>query len=157
MTDEPAPAPDGRRPLGVIVIALVQFGRAALIAMQLLEFNPFPDVGWFHAAVQLPEPAVGTVAFAVSRIIGVGPAGRQVDRRSRRAPGPTLGVGRRDPDVRARAGVRDRGAGGTATRSTSRWRSTSSPCFYLNQREVRSVFDAGAEDDDASHEHVVAS
>ena len=72
MTDEPAPAPDGRRPLGVIVIALVQFGRAALIATQLLEFNPFPDQDWFHAAVQLPEPAVGTVAFAVSRIIGVG-------------------------------------------------------------------------------------
>ena len=53
MTDEPAPAPDGRRPLGVIVIAMVQFGRAALIATQLLEFNPFPDQDWFHAAVQL--------------------------------------------------------------------------------------------------------
>ena len=71
MTDEAAPAPDGRRPLGVIVIALIQLGRSALIAMQLLELNPFPDAGWFQSAVQLPEPAVGTVAFAVSRIIGV--------------------------------------------------------------------------------------
>ena len=28
--------------------------------------------------------------------------------------------------------------------------------LYLNQREVRSVFDAGIDEDDASHEHVVA-
>ena len=156
MTDEPAPAHDGRRPLGVIVIALIQFGRTALIAMQLLELNPFPDAGWFQSAVQLPEPAVGTVAFAVSRIIGIGLL----------AAGLIVGLGVLRGRRWAWVGAILMSGLGLAFAIGAWWDGHPQylamainvvAVLYLNQREVRSVFDAGIEDDDASHEHVVAS
>jgi hypothetical protein len=155
MTDQPAPASDGRRPLGVIVIALIQFGRTALIAMQLLELNPFPDLGWFHAAVQLPEPAVGTVAFAVSRIIGVGLL----------AAGLLVGLGVLRGRRWAWVGAILMSGLGQAFSIGAWWDGHPQylamainvvAVFYLNQREVRSVFDT-VEVDDASREHVVAS
>ncbi|HEY7971125.1 MAG TPA: hypothetical protein VID95_14105 [Candidatus Limnocylindrales bacterium] len=154
MTDEPAPAPDGRRPLGVIVIALIQLGRAALLAMQLLELNPFPDQNWFQAAVQLPEPAVGTVAFAVSRIIGVGLLAASL----------VVGLGVLRSRRWAWIGAILMSGLGLAFAIGAWWDGHAQylamainvvAVFYLNQREVRSVFDAGSEDDAASHEHVV--
>jgi uncharacterized membrane protein (DUF2068 family) len=156
MTDETAPAPDGRRPLGVIVIALIQLGRTALIAMQLLELNPFPDQGWFQSAVQLPEPAVGTVAFAVSRIIGV----------ALLAAGLIVGLGVLRGRRWAWVGAILLSGLGLAFAIGAWWDGHPQylamainvvAVLYLNQREVRSVFDADAEDDDAGHEHVVAS
>jgi len=153
MTDAPAPAPDGRRPLGVIVIALVQFGRAALIATQLLEFNPFPDQDWFHAAVQLPEPAVGTVAFAVSRIIGVGLLAASL----------IVGLGVLRSRRWAWIGAILMSGLGLAFAIGAWWDGHPQylamvinvvAVFYLNQREVRSVFDREIPDGSA-HEHVV--
>ena len=156
MTDEPAPAADGRRPLGVIVIALIQFGRTALIAMQLLELNPFPDQGWFQSAVQLPEPTVGSVAFAVSRIIGAGLL----------AAGLIVGLGVLRSRRLAWVGAILMSGLGLAFAIGSWWDGHAQylamainvvAVFYLNQREVRSVFDAEGEDDAAAHEHVVTS
>jgi hypothetical protein len=58
--------------LGVLVVALVQFVRAGLLVGQMLGFSLFPNVDWLHIAAQLPEPATGTVAFVIARAIGIG-------------------------------------------------------------------------------------
>jgi hypothetical protein len=77
MTDQPAPT-EGGRPLGVLVVAALQFGRAALLVGQMLGFSLFPNVDWLHTAAQLPEPATGTVAFVIVTAIGIGLAAASV-------------------------------------------------------------------------------
>jgi hypothetical protein len=154
VTAAPAPAPDGRRPLGVIVIAVVQLGRAALIASQLLEFNPFPGQDWFQAAVQVPEPATGTVAFAVSRIIGVGLLSASL----------IVGLGVLRSRRWAWVGAILMSGLGLAFAIGAWWDGHAQyvsmainvvAVFYLNQREVRAVFDPHIEDDPSAREHVV--
>jgi hypothetical protein len=156
MTDEPAPAPDGRRPLGVIVIALVQFGRAALIASQLLELNPFPNQDWFQAAVQVPEPAAGTVAFVLSRIIGVGLLVASV----------ILGLGVLRSRRWSWVGAILLSGLGLAFAIGGWWDGHPQylamainviAVFYLNQREVRAVFEPESGDDGSAYEHVVGT
>jgi hypothetical protein len=70
MTDLPVPE-ERRRPLGVLVVAAVQFVRAALIVTQILDIQLTPDITLFHIADQIPEPPAGTVAFAIARTIAV--------------------------------------------------------------------------------------
>ena len=70
MTDQPVQG-EGRRSLGVLVVAGLQFLRAVLLVGQMLGFSLFPDVDWLHIAAQLPEPASGTVAFVIVRAIGI--------------------------------------------------------------------------------------
>jgi len=70
MTDQPVQG-EGRRSLGVLVVAGLQFLRAALLVGQMLGFSLFTNVDWLHIAAQLPEPANGTVAFVIARAIGI--------------------------------------------------------------------------------------
>jgi hypothetical protein len=70
MTDQPLQA-TGRRPLGVLIVAVLQFARAALLVAQVLRVDLFPNVNWLQAATQIPEPAQGTVAFVISRVLGI--------------------------------------------------------------------------------------
>ena len=71
MTDQTVP-PGGRRPFGVLVVAGLQFLRAALLVGQMLGVSMFPNASWLHTAAQIPEPAAGTVAFVISRVLGIG-------------------------------------------------------------------------------------
>jgi hypothetical protein len=154
MTDETALAPVRRRPLGVVVIALVQFGRAALIATQLAELNPFPNQDWFQAAVQIPEPAGGTVAFALSRIIGFGLLAASV----------ILGLGVLRSRRWSWVGAILVSGLGLAFAIGGWWDGHPQylamainvvAVFYLNQREVRAVFEPESGDDGSAYEHVV--
>jgi hypothetical protein len=71
MTDQPVQT-TGRRPLGVLIVAALQFARAALLMTQVLRVDLFPNVNWLQAATQIPEPTQGTVAFAITRALGLG-------------------------------------------------------------------------------------
>ena len=70
MTDQPVPE-ERRRPLGVLVVAAVQFVRAALILTQILDIQLTPNISLFHIADQVPEPPAGTIAFAIARAIAI--------------------------------------------------------------------------------------
>ena len=68
MTDEPVQLGE-RRPLGVLVVAAVQFIRGILLVAQLTGLT----IGfeWLRIAAQVPEPPPGSVAFALSRGLAI--------------------------------------------------------------------------------------
>ena len=107
MTDQPVQG-EGRRSLGVLVVAGLQFLRAVLLVGQMLGFSLFPDVDWLHIAAQLPEPASGTVAFVIVAGDRHQPGGRERPRRDRAPRRPALGLDRGHRHQRAVAGVRHR-------------------------------------------------
>ena len=72
MTDLPVHANRLRRPLGVIVLAILQFGRAALVLRELLGLDLGDGFDWLRTAAQVPDPPPGTIAFTISRGLGVG-------------------------------------------------------------------------------------
>ncbi|HEX5013420.1 MAG TPA: hypothetical protein VFV72_04600 [Candidatus Limnocylindrales bacterium] len=69
MTDAPVQADPRRRPFGVLVVAAIQIIRAALLIGQLLGYRI--GVDWLRMSAQVPEPAPGTVAFALSRGLAI--------------------------------------------------------------------------------------
>jgi hypothetical protein len=69
MTDAPVPTERLGRPFGVLVVAAVQIVRAALLVGQLLGFRI--GVDWLRMSAQVPEPPPGTVAFALSRGLAI--------------------------------------------------------------------------------------
>lgn len=70
MTDPPVQAAGRRLPIGAGIVAVAQFIRAGLLVGQMLGLTLFPDLEWLRIAAQIPEPTSGTVAFALSRGIG---------------------------------------------------------------------------------------
>jgi hypothetical protein len=72
MTDRPVQEAARRPPLGGFVVAAVQLVRAVLLVGQMVGFGLGSDSDWLRVAVQIPEPAPDTLAFAISRLIGIG-------------------------------------------------------------------------------------
>jgi hypothetical protein len=72
MTDRPVPASPRRRPLGGIVLAILQFARAILVLRELLDLDVGDGLDWLRTAAQVPDAAPGTVAFTISRGLAVG-------------------------------------------------------------------------------------
>lgn len=71
MTDPLVQADRRRLPLGAVVVAVAQFIRAALLIGQMLGLTLFSgDLDWLRMSAQIPDPVPGTVAFAISRIVG---------------------------------------------------------------------------------------
>jgi hypothetical protein len=70
MTDQPAPT-EGGRPLGVLIVALVQFVRAALRSARCWGSAP-PERRLAEDRRPVAGPATGTVAFVIARAIGIG-------------------------------------------------------------------------------------
>ena len=66
---QPAVQRGGRRPLGVLVVAALQFVRATLIVIQLLGLQVAVGSFRLESAFQIPEPAPGTVEFVISRAL----------------------------------------------------------------------------------------
>ena len=60
---------EGRRPLGVLVVAIIQFVRAVLLVGQLLGVRI--GIDWLRIAAQVPEPPPGSVAYAISRGLAI--------------------------------------------------------------------------------------
>jgi len=71
MSAQPVHARD-RRPLGVLVVALVQFVRAVLVAAQLLGSAFLPDDSQLRISFQIPRPPPGTMEFVIAQAIGIG-------------------------------------------------------------------------------------
>ena len=71
MTDRTVPDTRRRRPLGVIVLAILQFSRAVLVARQLLGLNANDQFDWLRTAAQVPDTTPGTVAFTISQGLAV--------------------------------------------------------------------------------------
>jgi hypothetical protein len=139
------PAAVRKRPLGVVVLAAVQFGRAALVIGQLLGLNVAPDLDWLHAAAQVPESSPGTVAYAISRGIAVAIAAASV------GIGFGLLANRRSAWVGAIviSGLSLAFALGAWWDGRPIYLAMTInviAVFYLNQREVRAVYDEPAED-----------
>jgi hypothetical protein len=139
MTDQPVQG-DGGRPFGVLVVAVIQFVRAALLVGQMAGFEPFPNVNWLHISAQIPEPPPGTVEFVLSRIVGIGLIVATL------LSGFGLLAGRRWGWVAAivLCGVSLAfGIGGWWYGAPTYLAMTINTIavFYLNQREVRAVFD----------------
>ena len=70
-----APVPvqaSDRRPLGVLIVAIVQLVRAVLIALQLLEIQLLPDGHPVELSFQIPRPAAGTLELYIAQAIGLG-------------------------------------------------------------------------------------
>lgn len=67
----PAPTTD-RRPLGVLVVAALQFFRAALVAFQLLGIAILPEEHLLRLSFQVPRPPPGTLEFYLSQGLGIG-------------------------------------------------------------------------------------
>jgi hypothetical protein len=70
MTDQPVQGEE-RRPLGVLVVAAVQFVRAVLVLTQMLNVNVAPNLDFLRIADQIPRPPTGTVEFYLAQAIGV--------------------------------------------------------------------------------------
>ena len=68
MTEEPVQL-EGRRPLGVLIVAVLQLLRAALLVGQLLGFGI--AVEWLKSAAQVPEPPPGSVEYVISRGLAI--------------------------------------------------------------------------------------
>jgi hypothetical protein len=68
---QPASHRDGRRPLGVLVVAAVQLARAALIVAQLLGLGLVVGDFRLDSTFQIPQPPPGTLEFAISRVLAV--------------------------------------------------------------------------------------
>jgi hypothetical protein len=60
---------EARRPLGVLVVAIIQFVRATLLVGQLLGVRI--GVDWLRIAAQVPEPTPDTVAYWMSRGLAI--------------------------------------------------------------------------------------
>jgi hypothetical protein len=60
---------EGRRPLGVLVVAAIQLLRGVLLVGQLLGVRI--GVDWLRIAAQVPEPSTDSVAYAISRGLAV--------------------------------------------------------------------------------------
>ena len=148
-TGRAAPAAGRKRPLGVVVLAAVQFGRAALVIGQLLGLNLAPDLDWLHTAAQVPEASPGTVAYAISRGVAVAIAVASV------AIGFGLLANRRWAWVGAIVI-----SGLSLAFALGAWWDgrpiylamaiNAIAVFYLNQREVRAVYDEPAADEPAA-------
>jgi hypothetical protein len=74
MTDLPGPS-DGRRPIGVLIVAAIQLLRAVLIVGQFLHLQATAGLEWLSASAQFVEPPPGTVTETLVRLIGIGLAG----------------------------------------------------------------------------------
>jgi hypothetical protein len=77
MTDLPVPS-DGRRPIGVLIVAAVQLLRAGLIVGQFLHLQATAGLEWLSASAQFVEPPPGTVAETLIRLIGIGLAAASI-------------------------------------------------------------------------------
>jgi hypothetical protein len=64
MTDQPVQQGE-QRPLGVLVVAAVQFLRGILLVAQLTGLTI--GIDWLRIAAQVPDPPTGTLEFALSR------------------------------------------------------------------------------------------
>ena len=127
-----------RRPFGVLVLAVVQFGRAALLVTQLLGLRI--GVDWLRIAAQVPEPPQGSVAFAISRGLAIALALASI------AAGYGLLTGRRWGWVGAiiLSGLSLAFALGAWWDGRPIYLSmliNVIAVFYLNQRDVRAVYD----------------
>jgi hypothetical protein len=71
MTDLPIPS-DGRRSIGVLIVAAVQLLRAALIVGQFLRLQATAGLEWLSASAQFVEPPPGTITETLVRLIGIG-------------------------------------------------------------------------------------
>jgi len=71
MTAQPVHTRDGR-PLGVLVVALVQFVRAILVAVQLVGRTLLPDDSLLRISFQVPRPPPGTLEFVLAQALGIG-------------------------------------------------------------------------------------
>ena len=91
-TGRAVPAAGRKRPLGVVVLAAVQFGRAALVIGQLLGLNLAPDLDWLHTAAQVPEAAAVTPLLHLEVQGGQGGVVRQ------RQVGPTAAADLHRPE-----------------------------------------------------------
>jgi hypothetical protein len=156
MAQPAVPAPERRRPLGVIVVAAVQFARAGLVIVQLFGRDLFPDSDWLRAAVQIPDPAPSTVAFAISRGLGAALVAASI------AIGIGLLGGRRWAWVGAiiLSGLSLAFAIGAWWDGHPQYLAMAInvvAVFYLNQREVRSTFEDAPVDSDERAEHVVGA
>jgi hypothetical protein len=60
------------RPLGVLVVAAVQILRAALLVGQFLELKATAGLEWLSASAQFVEPTPGTLSHTLIRAIGIG-------------------------------------------------------------------------------------
>jgi hypothetical protein len=78
VTDQPVLAVQGRRPLGVIVVAFIQLLRAALLVGQFLALQATAGLEWLSASAQFVEPTPGTVAHTLIRGIGIGLAAASI-------------------------------------------------------------------------------
>lgn len=72
MTDAPVQVDPRRRPFGVLVVAAIQILRAAFLVGQLLGYKI--GVDWLRISAQVPEPSPEgqPIAFAVSRALAIG-------------------------------------------------------------------------------------
>jgi hypothetical protein len=136
MTDEPVQL-EGRRPLGVLVVAAIQFVRAVLLVGQLLGVRI--GIDWLRIAAQVPEPA-NNVAYAISRGLAVALIVATL------AAGYGLLAGRRWGWIGAiiLSGLSLAFAIGGWWDGTPTYLSMAInvvAVFYLNQRDVRSVFE----------------
>src|SRR6478609_3005912 len=77
MTDLPGPS-DGRRPIGVLIVAVIQLLRAVLIVGQFLHLQATAGLEWLSASAQFVEPPPGTVAETLVRLIGIGLAAASI-------------------------------------------------------------------------------
>ena len=71
MSAQPVSSGD-RRPIGVLVVGAVQFVRAAILVIQLLQVNLLPAEHRFEVSFQIPHPAPGTLEFYLVQGIGIG-------------------------------------------------------------------------------------
>jgi hypothetical protein len=71
MSSQPVQWSD-RRPLGVYVLAIVQFGRAALLIAQLLGDSVLPDARVPRISFQIPQQPPGTLESLISPALGIG-------------------------------------------------------------------------------------
>lgn len=60
---------EGRRPLGVLIVAVIQLARGVLLVAQLLDLRI--GIDWIRVAAQVPEPAPDTIAFWISRGLAI--------------------------------------------------------------------------------------
>ena len=140
MTDPTVPAIQHRRPLGVVVVAIVQFGRAGLLILQLVRFTFGGHFDWLHASTQIPDPAPGTVAYVLSQGLGVILVAASI----------TVGIGLLASRRWAWVGAIIMSGLSLAFALGTWWANDPTyvgmlinivAVFYLNQRDVRAVFD----------------
>jgi hypothetical protein len=143
MTDRTVPETPRRRPFGVIVLAILQFSRAVLVARQLLGLNANDQFDWLRSAAQIPDTTPGTVAFTISQGLAVAILVASV------AIGLGLLANRRWAWVGAIviSGLSLAFALGAWLDGRPLYLAMAInvvAVFYLNQREVRSVYEDGA-------------